>query len=330
MKGSLLSSDDFLSLLNTDTYEEFFQVLNTTSYAKFLADKDVRETSIPVLTNIIYSSLFIDYEKTIRAIGGKTQKIFILLYQKYESTNLKTILRGICGKIASEKVSSLLLPTKHYTLFSKEQLFECQEVQEVVQLMQGTFFQYPLNQALHRFEKEKEFFPLEMALDLHYYRTLWDEVMKLPGEETRIVQKLIGMSIDILNVSWIIRFKEQYRFAPEEILNYIIEHGYAFKLSERRKLAETRTPGEILAYLETTQYGEALSGDTQLSTLHIVLTRYLATQLRKYFLGDPFQIGVILGYLLLKEFEVSDLITIAEAKMYGLSLEQSQDYVINV
>ena len=61
----------------------------------------------------------------------------------------------------------------------------------------------------------------------------------------------------------------------------------------------------------------------------MVLTRYVVTQLRKYFSGSPFQIGVILGYLFSKEFEISDLITIAEAKKYGFSLEQSKEYVIN-
>lgn len=334
MKGRLLSADEFHSLLDTDTYQEFLRRLQTTSYAVDLSEKDLGETSIPVLTNIIYKSLFRDYDKTIRSIRGKIQKFFILLYQKYELINLKAILRGICSEVAPEEVAPLVLPTERYTLFSKEKLLEFRKVHDAVDHLQGTFFQYPLNQALRRFETEKEFFPLEMALDLHYYHTLWDEMMKLSGEENKIVKKILGMFVDILNVSWIIRFKEQYRFSTEEILNYTIHHGYAFKLRERRRLAESRDPAEMLAYLETTQYGKVISRDTKLSTLQIVLHRWLVSQLQPYFLGDPFQIGVIFGYLLLKEFEVSDLITLAEAKMYakmyGFSLEESQDYIIHV
>jgi V/A-type H+-transporting ATPase subunit C len=329
MKGELLSPSEFLSLLNAESYQEFLHIVNTTNYAAALSEKDFEEISLPILTNILYRSLFIDYEKVIRSVKGEMQKFFILLYQKYEVINLKTILRGICSEIASEQVAPLLLPTERYTLFSKEKLLEFREVHDVIEHLQGTFFQYPLNRALHRFEKEREFFPLEMALDLHYYHTLWDNVTKLPGEENTIVRELLGMVIDVLNIAWIVRFKEQYQFSPEEILNYTIHHGYIFRLRDRRILAGTRGAREILAYLKETPFGKVISGDEPLNTLHVVLTRHVVTQLQKYFSRQPFQIGVILGYLFLKEFEISDLITIAEAKKYGFSLEQSKEYVIN-
>lgn len=325
----LLSADDFLFLLNAESYQEFLQRLNTTSYAEVLTEAEFSEASLPELTTILYKSLFTDYEKTIHALTGETQKFFILLYQKYELINLKTILRGICAEVAPDQIAPLLLPTERYTLFAKEKLLAFRNVHDVVEHLQGTFFEYPLNRALHRFEKEKEFFSLEMALDLHYYRTLWDNITKLPKEEEKIVKQLLGMFIDVLNISWIIRFKEQYHFSPEEILNYTIHHGYAFTLKERRLLAESREAGEVLANLKTTQYGKAISGDEPLNTLHIVLIRYVVTRVRKYFSGQPFQLGVILGYLFLKEFEISDLITIAEAKKYEFSLEQSKEYVIN-
>lgn len=329
MKGALLASNEFLALLNAESYQEFLRILQTTSYAGALSEKDAGEISFPALTNMIYRSLFIDYEKTIQSVKKDLQKFFILLYQKYEVINLKTILRGICSEMASEKIAHLLLPTERYTLFSKEQLLEFRKVHDVVEHLQGTFFQYPLNRALHRFEKEREFFPLEMALDLHYYQTLWDQITKLPEEENTIVRELLGMLIDVLNVSWIVRFKEQYQFSPEEILNYTIHHGYIFRLRDRRILAESRGASEILVYLKNTQFGKIISGDEPLDTLHVVLTRYVVTQLQKYFSRQPFQIGIILGYLFLKEFEISDLITIAEAKKYGFSLEQSKGYVIN-
>jgi V/A-type H+-transporting ATPase subunit C len=330
MKGALLSSDDFLSLLNAGSYQEFLRILSTTNYEVSLGGRDIDDMAISTLTNILYKSLFRDYEKTIQSVKGETQKFFILLYQKYEVMNLKTILRGMCSDVAPEHVVPLLLPTERYTLFSKEKLLTFRKVHDVVDHLRKTFFEYPLKQALHRFEKEKEFFPIEMAIDLYYYHTLWDYMMKLPKEENEIVKEILGLLMDILNVSWIIRFKEQYQFAPEEILNYLIQHGYILKLRDRWNLAKLQGAGEILAYLQNTQFVKAISGDEPLNTLQIVLTKYVVTKLRKYFSCYPFQIGVILGYLCLKEFEISDLITIAEAKKYGFSLEQSQKYIIHV
>lgn len=328
MKGTLVSAEKFLALLNAVSYQEFLRILESTGYAAALR-KYTGELPIPVLTNILYKSLFTDYEKTIHALTGETQKFFILLYQKYELINLKTILRGICSNVEPEQVAPLLLPTERYALFSKERLLTFRRVQEVVTHLRHTFFEYPLQQALRRYEEEQEFFPLEMALDLHYYQALWDEIRKLSHDEGAIIRKLIGMATDVINVSWIVRFKEQYHFSPEEILNYTIHHGDTLKFRDRRMLANAPGASDILAYLQKTRCGKGIAEGAALSTLHVTLTRQVVAQLRKYFGGYPFQIGVILGYLFLKEFEIADLMTVAEAKKYGFSLEQSTEYVIH-
>ena len=331
LKGKLLSQEHFRALLQTETFDEVLHVLQLTSYSDALAAHPSADLTISLLNRIIYRSLFEDYEKTIRSIARDIQPFFIFLYQKYELVNLKTILRGIISHTDPQDIAALLLPTEHHTLFSTHALLEYHEVQQVIDHLQGSFYQYPLNRALRRFEEEQEFFPLEMALDLHYYHALWDATLKLPEQERKESQRIMGMWLDILNVSWVIRFKEEYHFSPEEILNYTIQHGYAFKLRERRQLAHAQGSQGVLEYLKTTFYSKALEGVEQsFNTLHVALYRYLVDQLQTYFYGNPFHIGVILGYLLIKEFEISDILTIAEAKKYGFSIEQSQHYVIRM
>ena len=330
LKGQLLPENTFRALLHCERFEEVLNILHSTHYAEALSELPGTEISGPQLNSVLYRSLFQDYEKTIRALSRNLQPFFILLYQKYELINLKTILRGIFSQSSAEEVQALLLPTERHTLFSKDALLTFRNVQDVINHLQGSFFQYPLNRALRRFEEEQEIFPLEMALDLHYYHTLWDEIKPLPAAEQKILRRLLGIWLDLLNVSWIVRFKEEYHFSSEEILNYTIHHGANFRLRDRRQLSKAQDIGEILEYLKQSVYGKGLSDQLTPSTLHIQLGRFLATQLRSYFVGNPFQVGVILGYLWLKEFEISDLISIAEAKKYGLSLEESQHYVIHM
>ncbi len=327
LKGDLLTVENFHALLQTGSYQEFLVKLHASPYLR--GQEEQQTVTLPVLTTLLYGSLFQDYVKVIRALDGDLQKLCILLYQKYELTNLKIILRGLSNQIAADEISALLLPTEQYLLFSKDELLQLRNVPDVIDHLQQSFFQYPLNRALPRFEKEREFFPLEMSLDLHYYRTLWDTIQKIAEPERKMISKIVGMAIDVLNISWIIRFKEQYKFSPEEILNYTIHHGYAFRLRDRRKLSEAQGAAEIIEYLKTSPYGKMLTGQESLRTLHITLNRYVLGQLRRYFQQQPFQIGVILGYVYLKEFEISDLMTIAEAKKYGYSLEETQKYVIH-
>jgi V/A-type H+-transporting ATPase subunit C len=330
LKGQLLSGDTFRALLNCESFEEVLNVLRSTHYSEDLAELPSPDVSGPQLNSILYRSLFQGYEKTIRSLDRRLQPFFILLYQRYELTNLKTILRGIFSQATTEDVQILLLPTERHTLFSKDALLVLRNVQDVIAHLQGSFFQYPLNRALRRFEEEQEIFPLEMALDLHYYQTLWEAMTKLPADEENIIRKLLGIRLDIMNLTWILRFKEEYHFSPEEILNYTIHHGANFRLKDRRQLSEAKNAGAIFDLLRQSVYRKALpEQQPDLSTLHIALSRYLIAQIRSYFSGNPFQIGVILGYLWVKEFEIQDIISIAEAKRYGLSLEESRHYVIH-
>ncbi|PID58645.1 hypothetical protein CSB45_03625 [candidate division KSB3 bacterium] len=330
LKGRLLSDKTFRALLNCERPEDVLNVLRTTDYAEALRELPGTDVSTLQLSLILYRSLFGDYEKTVRSLDRSLQPFFILLYQQYELTNLKTILRGVFSQAAVEEVQALLLPTERYTLFSKNALLALHTVQELIAYLQDSVFHYPLNQALRRFEEEGEIFPLEMALDLHYYQTLWEAMRKLPRGEEKIIRKLLGIRIDILNVAWIVRFKEEYRLSFEEILNYTIHHGAYFRLQDRQLLSKAKNAGEVLDVLRQSVYGKALPEQIQdFSTLHILLNRYLLAQIRSYFSGNPFQIGVILGYLWIKEFEIDDIISIVEAKRYGLSPEESRRYVIH-
>ena len=329
LKGSLLTTENFYALLQASSYREFLNHLQTSPYLQN-APEESQELTLPALTALFYSNLFQDYVKVIRSLDGHLQKFFILLYQQYELTNLKTLLRGLSSQVAPEEIAPLLLPTRQYLLFSKEELLRLRNVHDVIEHLQHSFFQYPLNRALPRFEKEREFFPLEMSLDLHYYRTLWETIQTIGEPEFGIISTIIGMLIDVLNISWIIRFKEQYKFSPEEILNYTIHHGHLFRLKDRRNLAECGKTADIIEYVQKTPYGKMLSGRESLQTLHVILMRSVLAHLQKYFHRQPFQVGVILGYIYLKEFEVSDLMTIAEAKKYDYAQEETQKYVIHV
>jgi len=329
MKGLLLSDAKYRDMLNADTFEQVLHILETTPYAESFHGIASTDLSLQAFANILYQDLFLDYHKTIRSVDKGARDFLILCYQKYELLNLKMILRGIISHVPADNIAVLLLPTERYTLFSKDALLNCQDVHAVIDHLQGTFFQYPLNLALRRFDEEQEFFPLEMALDLHYYNSLWDKLGELSDADKTIVKEIIGILLDILNITWIIRFKEHYHFSPEEILNYTIQHGQSFRLKERRSFSEAHETSDILELLKTTPYGKALPNNVQLNTLHVTLSRYFIGRLQKFFSGDPFQMGIIIGYLLLKEFEISDMLTIAEAKRYGFSLEQSRHYVIH-
>lgn len=60
----------------------------------------------------------------------------------------------------------------------------------------------------------------------------------------------------------------------------------------------------------------------QLTLIEKVLGEYLMKQVRQILAGYPFTIGIVMAYFILKRNEIQTLITILNAKYYGLSEER--------
>ena len=130
--------------------------------------------------------------------------------------------------------------------------------------MRKTCYYRPLKNALYRFKEEKETFPLEMALDLSYYSQLWKIASSLGSGERRIIKSILGVQMDILNITWIFRFKEVYHFSPEEILNYGLMQGCHISPELRKKLAYSVDRKDVVTNLEGTPYKALLADLSEL------------------------------------------------------------------
>jgi len=385
LKSLLLAPSDYQNLLGVSGYSGLAECLRVTSYGAALSlfpqegmGTDLKSVPIPFsfdrLIHLFYQDLFDCYGKVIRSLSGNRKLLIQHLYQKYELENLKAILRIVCYEKPRENVEQMLLPTIEQPSeygsgrnFSRGALLQSKSVEEILSQLKRTCYYRPLQNALYRFKEEKETFPLEMALDLSYYNQLWKIISSLGRRERKITRSILGVQMDILNITWIFRFKEIYHFSPEEILNYGLMQGCHISPELRKKLAYSVDRKDVLTNLAGTPYkallermgiqkgtGEkgmssrishfksvnipsdpasansdsssTIEYDSEISSVH--LWRYLLAVARKNWQGFPFHIGIVLDYVLFKEIEVRDLISITEAKRLNLSREMVSNYLI--
>ncbi|MHB8993275.1 MAG: V-type ATPase subunit, partial [Chloroflexota bacterium] len=181
-----------------------------------------------------------------------------------------------------------------------------------------------LRSALPRYAAEQSLFPVETALDLHYYRGLWAAVRALPDPDRRVAQHMMGTRYDVLNVDWILRYRLIYRLPPEVIFNYTLPYGRRVDDTAIRRAAPADSVDTIAAAMPE-PYRSLLSGlanlPDPLDRAELTLQRYLVRTARSALSGYPFQIGVALAFLWLKEAELHDLRAILEAKRYDRPAE---------
>ena len=181
----------------------------------------------------------------------------------------------------------------------------------------GTPYYTPLIYALRRYSAEQNLFPLEVALDLSYWRDIWKEITKLSKKDRVQALHIVGSELDANNLMWAIRYRVYHKLSEEEVINYTLPFGYRVRDLDIRAIAAGEDIGQVVGkvYPDLTNVNELLQNpQTGLPELEVEFHRTIREQCWAAFVGYPFQVGVFLGFLTLKKMEVQDLTALIEAK----------------
>jgi V/A-type H+/Na+-transporting ATPase subunit C len=336
--AELLTPQDIVRLSEAPDFLSLFTALKGTGYGPYLEglkDKDItpRRTIIQIkrkLADAFYS--------VIQMAPVQTRPLVKQLYRYYEIGNLKAVLRGIVtvstwNAEASlwDRVRDVLFPVGANTVLPAQAMIESGSVAAAVDLLRGTPYEDVLSFAMKRYSAEQNLFPLEVALDLSFWRRLWAEAQKLTGQDREHSVRIIGSLLDMNNLMWAIRYRVYHRLSEEEVINYTLPFGYRVKDSDIRAIAAGADvasvisrlyPGipDVNALLENPQSG--------LPKLEVLLKREIMKQCLAAFVGSPFHIGIPLAFLVLHDFEVQDLIVLIEAKSSGLPEDEYRPYLL--
>jgi V/A-type H+-transporting ATPase subunit C len=338
MSADLLTPQDMARLSESPDFLSLFNSLKGTAYGPYLEglkDKDVN--SRRVITQI-KRKLADSYYSVIQMTPVETRSLVKQLYRYFEIGNLKAVLRGIVTVSTWntetglwERVREVLFPLGSASVLPAQAMVESGSVAAAVDLLHGTPYEETLSFAMKRYSAEQNLFPLEIALDLGYWRRLWAEAKKLTGPDREHGVKIIGSLLDMNNLMWAIRYRVYHKLSEEEVINYTLPFGYRVQDSDIRAIAAgadiasiiTRIyPGipDVNALLENPQSG--------LPKLEIQLKRQLMKQCQAAFVGSPFHIGIPLAFLVLSDLEVQDLIVLIEAKSSELPEDEYRPFLL--
>ncbi len=331
MYSSLLTSQDFARLSDSPDFPTLVTQLKTTAYGPYLEslkDKDLTPQKVELQ---IEGRLADSYTSVIAMAPQNAKSLLRQLYRYFEVDNLKAVLRGILSDPNWERISQVLFPMGSMSVVPAQAMIEAGSIGTAIELLQGTPYYETLSFAMKRYSSEQNLFPLEVALDLYYWRQLWMEAKKLQGQDRQQALRIIGSLMDVNNLMWVIRYKVYYQLSEEEIINYTLPFGYHVRDEDVRSVAA----GADLA----TVVGRVFPGIPDLSTLlenprtglpqlETILKRRLMQQCLSAFIGNPFHIGIPLAFLILSQLEIEDLTVLIEAKSSQMPEEEFSPYML--
>ena len=126
-------------------------------------------------------------------------------------------------------------------MFAAQEMVEAGSVTAAIEMLRNTPITKPCRMLLNAISAEQNIFPLEVALDLSYWRALWKEMNRLSGDDRAHALRIIGSLVDMNNLMWAIRYRVYHHLSEEEVINYTLPSA----ITQRMKTCGQSLPGRI-------------------------------------------------------------------------------------
>jgi len=327
----LLTPQVMANLREAADLEALTGFLKESVYGAYLSKVEERDLNPRRAVYQIKGRLVDSYRDILQAAPAHTRPLLTQFYRRFELDNLKAILRGIATGSTWDQVRYVLFPLGGYTLLPAQMMVESGNIGTAVEQLVHTPYYGVLSHAMQRYTNEQTLFPLEVALDLDYWRSHWDYVYKLPSQDQSRSLQILGPLVDMTNLMWAVRYRTYHQLAEEEIINYTLPFGYHVCDEDVRGIAA----GADIPHLVEKIYPDLENINTLLQqperglpVLEILIQRLLAGQCRSVFSGYPFHIGLLLACLVLTEIEIRDLTVLIEAKSARMPYDDYAPYLV--
>lgn len=327
LKSRLLCTEDYLNLMKSNDLETQINYLsNHTQYKDELKHVDFSD-DIQYIEVELKRSLVTKFKTIIKYFNDDYARLFKALLLRFEVEDLKQILRAVVRKNVLKDY--ILYSKDDHIHFDSNKLINSSDVNEFIDNLKGTIFYNTLKQYKEDSnEDSKVIFYIEMNLDRIYYDQLYNESEKLKKEDKLLFREILGENVDLLNVEWIYRGLKFYGLLPGELFNYTLRYGKKFDYKQLKSMCYSSIE-DIKEYIKSTKYSFLFDETKDIDLyMEIKIQRHMLNKFYGTFRKAKFDILISTAYLHLLEYEIKDIISILEAKNYGVSPLETADYLI--
>jgi V/A-type H+-transporting ATPase subunit C len=331
MASNLLTPQAWARLCEATDLNALIGLLKDTAYGTYLARVEDKNLTPRRAVYQIKGRIADAYVTVIGLAPAHTRPLLTQLFRHFEVDNLKAVLRGLVTGASWDRVRYVLFPLGPVAVLPAQAMVEAGAVNAAVELLRGTPYYDTLAHAMKRYTAEQNLFPLEVALDLNYWRELWSDVNRLQSQDRAQSLRIVGSLLDMNNLMWAIRYRVYHHLSEEEVINYTLPFGYRVRDEDIRAIAAGADIARVVArvYPDLTGVDTLLhTPQSGLPTLELELQRHLMVQCRAAFAGYPFHIGIPLAYVVLNELEIQDLTVLTEAKSALLPAEAFRPHLL--
>ncbi|RLB28141.1 MAG: hypothetical protein DRG66_04150 [Deltaproteobacteria bacterium] len=323
-EGKFISVSRWEDLWGCTSPGEIASLLEGTDYFPYLNEaviNDSKELEKAVLEE--FSSLGREISKIIPK-GSWPIKEYLL--KKWDVINLRTVMRGIHGDLKKDEIADSFIEGGELGFAFFKTLIDVESMDDFVALLAKTPYQ-SLTDGLSKYNETKNLFFLEALLDRIFWADLWEKVLNLKG--IREFREFIGVCVETHNLKIILRAKND-GLSLEDINPFLIPD--CILLNELLSAFDEEDLSGFIPLLEDTIYFEPLLSAQQeyektgsILSFEQVLDNLVLKKAEDIRKKKPFGSGPLIGFLLSKEKEVKNLLTIVRSTDVDLDRDEIRE-----
>lgn len=324
LSSKLLSNSEFVDLIQCDSVQSQINYLKEkTIYRDVLTNSNtIQEVEVQLIRYILAQ-----FEKLLSFFTDSYRDFFKAVLMRYEIEDLKIYLRVIQRGEDRDKISKGTVVNSSYHTIDFELLNTATNLNELIEMLKGSVYYKSLSP--YKLEEgTKILFYMEMNLDRLYFSNLKEKAKSLSSEDRALFLKTLGRNIDMLNIQWIYRGIKYYKLIPEELINYTLPNGSVFNYEKIKEMCYSSEEGLKNIVLDT-KYKFLFDSSHDIDLfMERRIGRYLYFEFLKDFRKAKLDISLVMSFIHLLEYEVSDIISILESKRYDLDLDETKEYLL--
>jgi V/A-type H+/Na+-transporting ATPase subunit C len=327
-KSFMLKDEDIRGLSSAKNLEEYVGLLEHTAYKTEISK--ITRMDVNSIEDLLSSNYIRMGELARRIAPKKTKTFFDALQLSQEILLIKRIMNLLDAGLEGKNLG--IDYSKYEGVISSDikkltrGLGEVKNNGDVIELLKHTRYDF-----IQKASAEEMRIPgyVSTMLDKYYLTNLWESLDTISSKDAKITRKLIGMEIDAANIMVLLKAK-QGKYKGDR---FMIPATY--KLGGKLRELSGKEVSEIVSALSGTPYAAILSEglkayekDGSLITFENLFKKYIIKEYKSAFKSSLFTIGVLLGFLKIKEYELRNLQTIAVSLDNGLDSKDIMELVI--
>lgn len=254
----------------------------------------------------------------IRPMAPPQRGLVLAWGRKYALFNLKTLVRGKLYDREQAEIQQNLYDLPERDRLVNQELLRAENVLELLRTLERGPLRSIARQAREVYERKRDPFALEAAIDQRYYAEMLRQAMQFQGESGQPLQQLLGAMLDRVDLLWLLRFRFCYGLSPSESFYQLVPSPKLLHRDRLLQLANLETFERVLEALPAPLH-LLLAGSTSLIDAQRRLGAYQSTRARRILARGHCGVARALAYLLLREGDLLVLFSLVQGRLLGLS-----------